>query len=371
MSIGIGMPLPNLANLPGPSRPGGGGVVVNDSLQFTVQMEAGETFVFPGENGLRTGDIFRIDWGQGAGFQDVAGTNNTSPAYDTAGIYTIRIGETVGGTYKGATLIGFHSSSAANKAKIRELQNWGKSTWTTLTNSWRGIPNLTITATDYPDLSIATAVHYAFNQTPFPGSTNFTGWDVSNVQNFSNMFDGSLPSGSIDLSNWDMSSATSINAMIKSVGGTVGNVTGWDVSNVKGTGLVSFMNSNAVFNQNISSWDISEATSLFNFLRGNLFNQNMGTLSLPNGLTTMQYMCFNNGMSTSIYTDTFVGFANQVKINGFPYNVNAANQNSRTYNNARLGGSEFENAGEARTFLTNPVEEEGAGWTIASDTIIN
>jgi len=368
MFIGIGMPLPDLSSLPGPSRPGGGGNIINDSLQFTVQMGAGETFVFPGNN---PGNVFRIDWGQGAGFQDVTGANNTSPAYATAGIYTIRIGETVGGTYKGAAFIGFNSSSAANRAKIRELQNWGKSTWTTLTNSWRGIPNLTITATDYPDLSIATAIHYAFQGTPFPGSTNFTGWDVSNVAVFDNMFDGAVPSGSIDLSNWDMSSAISMNAMIKGVDGPVGNITGWDVSNVTGAGFVSFMNQNSAFNQNISSWNILKATTLVNFLRGSLFNQNMGTLSLGNGLLSMQYMCFQNGMSTSIYTDTFVGFANQVKINGFPYNVNAANQNGRTYNNARLGGSEFASAALARTFLTTAVASGGAGWTISSDTIIN
>jgi len=342
-------------------------VVIDDSLQFTVQMGAGETFVFPG-----TGSgVFRIDWGQGAGFQDVTGANNTSPAYATAGTYTIRIGETVGGVYKGATIINFNGSTTANKAKIRELQNWGKSTWATLTNSFRNIPNLTITATDYPDLSIATKIHYAFYVSPFPGSTNFTGWDVSNIENFSYMFYDSVPSGSIDLSNWDMSSATTINSMISGVDGSVGDITGWDVSNVTGIGFQSFMNASTSFNQDISSWDISKATNLGNFLRSFAFNQNMGALSLPNGLTSMSYMCYANGMSTENYTDTFVGFANQVKTNGFPYNVNAANQAGRTYDNARSGGSNFANAAAARTFLTSTVASGGAGWTISSDTIIN
>ena len=335
-------------------------VVIDNSLQFTVQMGAGETFVFPGSNGAA---VFKIDWGQGAGFQDVTGTNNTSPAYATAGLYTVRVFD--------ATTINFHNSAGANKAKIRALQNWGDSTWITLINSFRNIPNLTITATDYPDLSTATDLQYSFYGSPFPGSTNFTGWDVSNIQTFSNMFAYSLPSGSIDLSNWDMSSATNINSMISVGGGDVGNITGWDVSNVTGSGFVSFMNANTFFNQDISSWDASNATNFVNFLRGAVFNQNMGTLSLGAGLITMQYMCYFNGMNTENYTDTFVGFANQVKTNGFPYNVNAANQNDRTYDNARPGGSNFANAAAARTFLTSSVASGGAGWSITSDTVIN
>ena len=335
-------------------------VVIDNSLQFTVQMGAGETFVFPGSNGAA---VFKIDWGQGAGFQDVTGTNNTSPAYATAGLYTVRVFD--------ATTVNFQNFTAANKAKIRALQNWGDSTWITLVNSFRNIPNLTITATDYPDLSTATDLQYSFSGSPFPGSTNFTGWDVSNIQTFNSMFANTLPSGSIDLSNWDMSSATNINSMISGVDGDVGDITGWDVSNVTGGGFVSFMNGNTFFNQDISSWDASNATNFVNFLRGAVFNQNMGTLSLGAGLITMQYMCYFNGMNTENYTDTFVGFANQVKTNGFPYNVNAANQNGRTYNNARPGGSNFANAAAARTFLTSSVASGGAGWSIASDTVIN
>ena len=335
-------------------------VVIDNSLQFTVQMGAGETFVFPGSNGAA---VFKIDWGQGAGFQDVTGTNNTSPAYATAGLYTVRV--------LNANTVNFNASPTANKAKIRALQNWGNSTWITLVNSFRNIPNLTITAIDYPDLSTATDMQYSFSGSPFPGSTNFTGWDVSNIQTFNSMFANALPSGSIDLSNWDMSSATNINSMISGVDGGVGDITGWDVSNVTGAGFASFMNGNTFFNQDISSWDASNATNFVNFLRGAVFNQNMGTLSLGAGLTTMQYMCYFNGMNTENYTDTFVGFANQVKTNGFPYNVNAANQNGRTYNNARPGGSNFANAAAARTFLTSSVASGGAGWSIASDTVIN
>jgi len=344
--------------------------VVGESFQFTAQMAAGESFNLRTRPGGET--EFRVDWGQGNGFISYTSYQETnSPPYATAGLFTIKIGETVGGVYKGLNTLVMNSSTS--KSNVRELQHWGKSTWTNLSNSFRTVPNLTISATDYPDLSQCTSLFYSFNLSQFPGSNNFTGWDVSNQTTFGNMFSGvNFQGGSIDLSNWDMSSATNIEAMFSGTVGNIGDISSWDVSNVVGTGFKNLSSAaTSGFTSDISSWNVSGATNLTNMLRSASFNHNVGAWTLGSGLTTMTYMMYQNGMSTNNYTDSFVGWADSVKINGYPYNVNASNQNGKTYDNARPGGSNFANAAAARTFLTTAVASGSAGWTISSDTIIN
>jgi len=343
---------------------------VNESLQFTVQMSAGESFNLQTRPGEET--EFRVDWGQGNGFISYTSHQTTnSPPYATTGLFTIKIGETVNGIYKGLNTIMMNASSS--KSNFRDLQNWGKSSWTNLTNSFRLLPNLTISATDYPDLSQCSSLFYSFNFSQFPGSNNFTGWDVSNITNFGNMFSSiNFQGGSIDLSQWDMSNAVSIEGMFSNTVGNIGDLSSWDVSNVVGNGFKNLTSATTSgFTSNISSWNVSGAASLINMLRSASFNHNVGAWTLGSNLTTIQFMMYFNGMSTNNYTDTLVGWAQGVKTNGYPYNVNAANQNGKIFDNSRGGGVEFVDAQAARTFLTNPTNAGGAGWTISGDTTIN
>ena len=47
MKMGIGTSVPDLANLPGPSRPGGGGGSVVDTFPFKIQLDlTGQTFPY-------------------------------------------------------------------------------------------------------------------------------------------------------------------------------------------------------------------------------------------------------------------------------------------------------------------------------------
>jgi surface protein len=135
------------------------------------------------------------------------------------------------------------------------------------------------------------------------------------------------------------------------------DISSWDVSNVTN---MRFMFSGAyAFNQDISSWDTSKVTSMQNmFDSATAFNQNLGSLPI-NSVTNMVDMLRLCGMSTENYSRTLIGWANQHFAGNAQNNVTLG-ATTKTYNNtAYTTGNEFNDAVSARSYLVNT-----AGWTI-------
>lgn len=129
---------------------------------------------------------------------------------------------------------------------------------------------------------------------------NITNLDVSNVENFSFMFNRvqDMRSGDVgwDITSWDVSSATNFEAMFASTRtddkGFDQNIGGWDVSNVisfRNMFSCAAINAAQVFNQNIGGWNTISATDM-----SGMFGIT-GTAGAPSG-----YHSFNNGGSDSI-----------------------------------------------------------------------
>jgi surface protein len=262
------------------------------------------------------------------------------------------------------------------------------------------------------------------------GSPNIKDWDVSSVTNFSSLFHDAS-SFNQDISKWDISSGTSFsswlfrassfdqdlsvwsgslpanltsffsNATSFNNGGSP-NINDWDTSNVD-TMLGIFVNASS-FNQPIGDWDMSNADGFeyqqfygatsFNqdisnwkfpqavyyvgyamFKDASSYDQNMGDFALPSGSSLSfypLYMFDNSGMSTANYTDTIVGWANQISSshgNSGTANLTSRNmslQNGMTFDNTRSGGALFTNASASRAWLTGTLS-----WTISGDTVIN
>jgi surface protein len=80
-------------------------------------------------------------------------------------------------------------------------------------NAFRGASNVSINATDTPNLSKVTSMVNMFN-----GATNLSGdlskWDVSNVITMQDMFNGATNFTS-DLSGWKVSNVTTMQGMFK------------------------------------------------------------------------------------------------------------------------------------------------------------
>ena len=245
-----------------------------------------------------------------------------------------------------------------------DISSWDVSSVTNMSETFFGATPFNQDVSGW-NVSSVTTMYQMFN-----GCSSFnqdlSNWNVSNVTNMAALFSG-CSAFNQDISGWDTSSATTMSSMFN--GATVFNadISGWDTGSVTSMGYM-FRSANA-FNQDISGWDVRNVTSFSRmFNPATSFNQNLGSWDLRTAGTVMtKVFGGSTSMSTANYTDTIVGWANYVNTNSGPYNVSMASQTNQTFDNSRGGGSAFEDAESARTYLTGAT----ANWTISSDTIIN
>lgn len=132
------------------------------------------------------------------------------------------------------------------------------------------------------DMSGATTLQEFFRRCPAFNNSSINNWDVSNVNRMSQMFlNGNFTQ---DISGWNTSKVTNFTNMFQ--GGTSNPpIGGWDVS---GGGLPTNMSNmfggNTGFNQDISGWDVSNNTN-FGGMFGNAtsFNQNLADWDTSSG----------------------------------------------------------------------------------------
>lgn len=163
-------------------------------------------------------------------------TEDYTIIFTTPGIYNIEIiGTTTG-------FVQMYFANSHDKNKLLDIRQWGHFGWVSLNNAFNGCSNLgTISATDAPDLTSNFDTTWYDAQLAFMNTPNFNGdighWNLGYARHWANTFNGS----------------------------------GLDT--------------------NLAAWDISNITSLTNFL-------------------------VNGGMSTSNYDDTLIGWAAQTPNTG-------------------------------------------------------
>ena len=149
MFIGIGKSLPQIADLPGPSRPGHPSG--SDERLITVwrTTTANEDITLWGGNTsvaltARLNDLYNyeVDWGDGS-TETVVGVRNKTHTYTTAGDYEVKITGQFGGFQ-------FSNGPQADRDKLIELKNWGISKLWGLNYTFFFCSQLDITATDAP-----------------------------------------------------------------------------------------------------------------------------------------------------------------------------------------------------------------------------
>jgi hypothetical protein len=206
---------------------------------------------------------YNVEWGDGVTETSVTGTKTHT--YASAGTYDISVTATSGS-------VSF--KNGGDEDKIKDIKNWGTCVWTSMNSMLSNCVNFgAISATDIPDLSAVASMGQMFDGARFE-SINFVGWDVSNVQDFYQLFRRANRFTSFspvfDISGWDTSSLTTLFYTFSAYGqyGTgnayIGGVNNWNVSNV--TNFTNFLDS--VTNLNIpnlsfESWDVRNMTSNF------------------------------------------------------------------------------------------------------------
>ena len=285
-----------------------------------------------------------IDWGDGSTPTTHTDGTMQGHTYASTGTYTISV--TVNDTDKDIGKI--YVKNHVSRTLLRTIEQWGEGKWESFYQSYYDAANLTVPATDQPDLSLVTQMNYAFrNCTSLMGLTfndwdvsnvtslmgtfynaeSFNGdislWDTTNVTDLNSMFSGASSfnrdintSGSSwvtsavtrtsgmflgatlfnqDLSNWDTSNVTEMDNMFKQATSFNGDLNGWDVSNVSD---MHYMFGYATsFNQDLNNWTLRTAgvDLSYMFLQATAFNGNISTW-VTSAVTNMSFM-FNNATS--------------------------------------------------------------------------
>ena len=162
--------------------------------------------------------------------------------------------------------------------KITDLKQWGTIVWSSFENAFNGCENMTVSATDIPNLSNVTNISKMFRNATL-ANPNATNWYVSNVTNMNLMFINSAFNRNIN--NWDVGNVTDMGGIFINL--TLFNqpLNNWDVSNV--TNMASMFGGTSSFNQPLNSWDVSSVTNMGGmFALSTAFNQDLSGWCVTN-----------------------------------------------------------------------------------------
>jgi surface protein len=261
----------------------------------TWAIETGD-FKFP----LKDYADITIDWGDDSTSNHTDGVFPTH-SYASSATFTIKV--TVNDAAKDIGRMNIANNNAS-KFLIRTVENWGEGKWSNFEQAFYGATNLTIPATDEPDLSLGPSMINAFTNCSsllggtfddwitsnvtdmygmFTGASAFNGdislWDTSSVSNMGKMF-YYASSFNRDIntsgSSWDTGAVTNMYGMFLGASAFDGDISLWDTSNVN-TMYQMFREASA-FDQDISSWNTSAVTNMKEmFFQATSFNRNINT----------------------------------------------------------------------------------------------
>ncbi len=203
--------------------------------------------------------------------------------YPSAGAYTIRIKDNTGAK-TGFPRIYFNNGG--DRRKLLTVEQWGTGQWTSMAHAFHGCTNLTVPATDAPDLSNVTDMSYmfrdarAFNQ-------DIGGWDTANVTDMSYMFSGASAFNQ-DIGDWNTANVTDMNGMFDHARAFNQNIGDWNTANV--TDMSDMFNHASAFDQDIGGWNTANVTDMsYMFHRAWRFNGDIGGWNTAN-VTDMRDM---------------------------------------------------------------------------------
>ena len=137
-----------------------------------------------------------IDWGDGQTSNHSDGVFPTHD-YSSSSTFTITIQVNDAGLDIGSFYFLVEGSSHASSSFIKTIENWGDGKWENFRGAFHSAINLTIPATDEPDLSRGVSMYAAFYKNASLVGTTLNDWDTSLVTDMKYMFssksDGTYP----------------------------------------------------------------------------------------------------------------------------------------------------------------------------------
>jgi len=308
---------------------------------------------------------FVVNWGDNS--SDVIENWNATEkthTYSIAGTYEVSIS---------GEIIGWEFYPAGDEEKILDINNWGGVKVGNGGNYFRNARNLTISATDIPDLSETyTMAAMFYNCESLSSVPNMNRWDTSEITNMGLLFYGASLFNE-GIGSWEMGSVTSTYGMFHSAASFDSEINSWDVSNVTDMSymfvhaysfdqplwawdtsavedMAHMFHFASVFNGDIGPWDTSSIQNMsYMFSRADEFDQDIGGWDMSNVTNTTNILS-NSGMGTESYDSTLIGWSLQTLQAG-----NTPKSTDLTYSPGV--------ASSARALI------EAQGWTITDDNV--
>lgn len=237
--------------------------------------------------------------------------------------------------------------NAPDRSKIAQIAQWGNIKWKSFDNAFVYCDNMDVTATDAPDLSMATSMRQMFYLCmSLIGNPSFDTWNTSTITDMYYMF-GDNYLFNQPLGNWDTSNVTDMSYMFDYTGFNQ-SLSKWNTAKV--TTMRHMFHDSGNFNQDLQNWNTSNVTDMSEMFSGTAFNQNIGRWNLSS-LTTATGMFLNSAMSCVNYDKTLFGWSQS---SSTPSNINLSSASPLIYSHA--------DAVTARNYLIN-----SKGWIISGD----
>ena len=267
---------------------------------------------------------YHVDWDNDGVYDEFNLTGDATHSYSGSGIDTILI---VG------TFSAINFNNGGDKDLITDVIQWGTGEWSTMNSAFYGCSNLTVSATDAPDLSGVTNIANIFRDCSSIDDADLSGWNVSTIKFFTDGFRSSSFDGNV--STWSMNSAISLKRMFRDCSFNQ-DISGWSLSSV--TSMLEMFRSSS-FNQDISGWDVSLVSSFNAMFRSGSFDQNIGNWDISS-MSDASEMLYLASLSTENYDSTLIGWQSTalsaITLSG-GYSTYCAGEYARNYLTSQLG----------------------------------
>tara|TARA_R100001594_G_scaffold7798_2_gene20781 strand:+ start:406 stop:2379 length:1974 start_codon:yes stop_codon:yes gene_type:complete len=301
---------------------------------------------------------FTVDWGDGS--------SDTITAYDQ-----VLSGESVAVTHTyssvetnitvtiDGTITGWQFNNGGHKLKLLTISNWGNLNIST-NSAFYGCTNLAVSASNAPTIS-STNLTNTFRQctsiTQIGGALN-----TSSVVNFTSMFHN-CSSFNQSLSDWTFATSGDVNCTLMFNGCTSFNsALAWGSKTVRFTNLSNIFQSCSAFNQDVSSWDVSNVTNLTStFAFCTVFNNGGTALNWDTGSVTNMNATFSNARA---FNQSIAGWDTSNVTN-----MASMFDNARNYNQAMATSGDSWNTGEVTNMASmfkkaHDFDQDISSWDI-------
>ncbi|MFK7933063.1 MAG: BspA family leucine-rich repeat surface protein, partial [Saprospiraceae bacterium] len=255
------------------------------------------------------GTNMTIDWGDG----NISSNQSSLPShtYANASNYTIKVNGNISQAY---------FAWRGDKDQIQTIEQWGTTTWSSMNYAFAGCTNLTLNATDNPDLSNITTLYYTFADAPnFTG--DLSGWNVSTVTDMYGTFRGATSFNS-NISSWVVDNVTRMSYVFANATSFNQDLSSWKVDNV--TQMQAMFRDASSFNQDISGWNTSQVTDMaYLFQNAAAFDQDLGGWDITQlqSRYSLYLALLGTNISTANYDNILIGWEGQAVPNGLLINT--------------------------------------------------